>query len=439
MKTNKILLAIGAITFIALALRLMIFASNYAVNVIFFDEWAFFDPLFRHGSIWQAFDYQHGPHRMGMGALISNALMEMSCWNTRWNSFAVATTMIFSAAMGVALCIRAGCRAWLSMLFCAVVFLNLRQYEALVGAVNLSHGALPEAILLLICQCWWIRGAFLRALCIGVLTWMMIFTGFGLFAGLVVPAVLIVQAWMEWRHGNRESLPIHLLALLIIASGWYFFSRGYVFQPAVAGFHFPHERPWEYLPFMALMMGYMAGISGTGWMTIVAGLLLLLMVVVAGVSAFFRLLRSEGSRPVDQAILTLTAFTGLFCMNAAVGRICLGWDGALASRYLPLMIPGVLGVFLMLNQLAMGAWGRNRLPLVFCLLIAPGLLILTPRDWKDIRWYHDGKLSWRTAYQETRNEKKAIELCHFQIYPAEGVIAEKMHFLENHHLNLFKE
>ena len=93
----------------------------------------------------------------------------------------------------------------------------------------------------------------------------------------------------------------------------------------------------------------------------------------------------------------------------------------------------------MLNQLAMGAWVSNRLPLVFCLIIAPGLLILTPRDWKDIRWYHDGKLSWRIAYLETLDEKKANELSHFQIYPAEGVIAEKMQFLQLHHLNLFKE
>lgn len=439
MKDNKLLLGLATLVVAGLVVRLLRFTDVYGVNMMFFDEWAFFGPLFHHGSAWEAFDYQHGPHRMGVGALISNALMEMSGWNTRWNAFAVAITMIFSAGMGVALCIKAGCRAWLSMLFCAVVFLNLRQYEALVGAVNLSHGALPEAILLLICLCWWIRGAFLRAVCIGVLTWIMIFTGFGLFAGLVIPTVLLIEAWVEWRQGHRDSLPMHLMALLIIASGWSLFAWGYKFQPAVAGFHFPHERPWEYLPFMALMMGYMEGISGTGWLTIGSGLLLLLLIIAAGGCAFYRLLRSEGSRPVDKAVLTLTAFTGFFCINAAIGRICLGWDGALASRYLPLMLPGILGNFVMLNQLSVEVWWKDRLPLAFCLLIAPGLLIPTPQDWKCIRWYHDGKLSWRRVYLETRNERRANEISRFQIYPVEGVVAEKMQFLQRHHLNLFKE
>jgi hypothetical protein len=116
MNKNNILLLLSALVFLLLVVRLLHFTEVYAVNMIFLDEWAFFDPMFRHGSLWEAFDYQHGPHRMGIGALISNALMEISVWNTKWNSFAVAAAMIFSAAMGVAVCIRAGCRAWLSLL-----------------------------------------------------------------------------------------------------------------------------------------------------------------------------------------------------------------------------------------------------------------------------------------------------------------------------------
>jgi hypothetical protein len=439
MSKNKILLSLSALVFLLLVVRLLLFTDVYAVNMIFFDEWAFFDPLFRHGSLWEAFDYQHGPHRMGIGALISNALMEMSGWNTRWNSFAVAITMIFSAGMGVALCIRAGCRPWLSMLFCAVVFLNLRQYEALVGAVNLSHGALPEALLLMICLCWWIRHAFLRSLCLAILTWIMIFTGFGLFAGLVVPAVIAIQGWVEWRQGSRSSLPLHLLALLLIASGWFCFARGYVFQPAVAGFHFPHERPWEYFPFIGLMIAYGVGLSGLGAFSWIMGLLLFVAMVSIGLWASIRLLKATGCEMINQVMVTLTGFTVLFCINAAVGRICLGWDGALASRYIPLMMPGLLGLWIALTQVEISRVWKKAAQSVILIVAALGMLNLHPRVWKDMLWYHDGKLAWRTAYLETRNEKKANELSHFQIYPAEGVITEKMMYLEKNRLNLFSE
>lgn len=438
MTNQKILIGLATFVVALLVIRLLWFTHVYAVNMLFFDEWDFFRPLFHNGSSWEAFDYQHGPHRMGIGVLISNALMKVSGWNTRLNSFAVAAAIICSACMGVIVSLKSGGRVWLSILFCGVLFLNLRQYEALIGAVNLSHGAVPELILIAICLCWWVRRVFIRSLCLGFFSWIMIFTGFGLFAGLVVPAILLTQAWVEWREGNRKSLSMHLLTLLIIASGWYLFTRGYVFQPAVDGFHFPHDRPWEYFPFMGLMIGYMVGMPGTGLMTIGAGMVILLIIISSGCFALYKLIRSEGSRPVNQAILTLSTFTVLFCMNVAVGRICLGWEGALASRYLPLMIPGILSIFLTFNQLPIGTLWRERLPLVFLLVISPGMVTLNHKAWEYIHWFHDGKLNWRKAYLETRNEKKANEISNFKIYPAEEVINERMKFLEQHHLNLFK-
>lgn len=432
-------MVLGALVFVMLAVRIVHFADVYAVNMMFFDEWAFFDPLFRHGSLWEAFDYQHGPHRMGIGALVSNALMQTSGWNIRWNSFAVAVTMIASAGLGVSLCVKSGCRTWLSLLFCAVVFLNLRQYEALVGAVNLSHGALPEALLLMICLCWWIRNAIFRSLSLAILTWIMIFTGFGLFAGLVVPAVIAIQVWVEWRQGSRSSLPVHFVALLLIASGWFCFARGYVFQPAVPGFHFPHERPWEYFPFIGMMIGYGVGLSGVGALSWIVGLILFGAMGAAALRGSVRLVAVTGSRSINQVIVTLTGFTVLFCINAAVGRICLGWDGALASRYIPLMMPGLLGLWIALNQVEISGTWKMRAQSVILIGAAVGMLILHPRDWRDIRWYHDGKLAWRTTYLKSHNEEEATKRSGFQIYPALGVITEKMTFLEKNRLNLFSE
>jgi hypothetical protein len=187
------------------------------------------------------------------------------------------------------------------------------------------------------------------------------------------------------------------------------------------------------------MIAYGVGLSGLGAFSWIVGLLLFVAMVSVGLWACIRLLKATGCEMINQVMVTLTGFTVLFCINAAVGRICLGWDGALASRYIPLMMPGLLGLWIALTQVEISRVWKKAAQSVILIVAALGMLNLHPRDWKDMLWYHDGKLAWRTAYLETRNEKKANELSHFQIYPAEGVITEKMMYLEKNRLNLFSE
>jgi hypothetical protein len=187
------------------------------------------------------------------------------------------------------------------------------------------------------------------------------------------------------------------------------------------------------------MIGYGVGLSGVGALSWIVGLLLFGAMVAVGLWACIRLLKATGCEMISQVIVTLTGFTVLFCINAAVGRICLGWDGALASRYLPLMMPGLLGLWITLSQVEISRVWKKVAQSVILIGITAGMLNLHPRDWKDMLWYHDGKLAWRTAYLQTRSEEESNKLSHFQIYPALGVITEKMMYLEKNRLNLFSE
>lgn len=51
----------------ALAVRLFALVDRHAVNILFWDQWDFFGPLFRDHNLWDIFSWQSGPHRMGIG------------------------------------------------------------------------------------------------------------------------------------------------------------------------------------------------------------------------------------------------------------------------------------------------------------------------------------------------------------------------------------
>src|SRR5215470_7716019 len=74
--------------FTALSARLLILISQYAVNVFFMDQWEFNEAtLFQKHTFWEMFRWQHGPHRQGLGALLSYLIEPHFQWNSRTYSF----------------------------------------------------------------------------------------------------------------------------------------------------------------------------------------------------------------------------------------------------------------------------------------------------------------------------------------------------------------
>ena len=67
-------LLVAAVT-VLLSGRLFRLISRYAVNIFFWDEWDLKAvTLFQKNSLWQMFNWQHGWHRLGIGALIEKIL-----------------------------------------------------------------------------------------------------------------------------------------------------------------------------------------------------------------------------------------------------------------------------------------------------------------------------------------------------------------------------
>lgn len=423
--------------FALLAWRQHRFVDHYAVNMMFWDQWDFYLPFFKDQDFWSIFTRQHGPHRQGAGFLITHILANLSNWNSRWDAFGTSFSLIAAAVAGFAITVKCGCRARFALPVVALVFFNLRQYEIFVGASNLSHGAIPVLLLMLYGLSWFVAAPVVRLALLSALTFLLIFTGFGIFAGLLTPLLVAIEAAHAFkdRQNLRASLALAALALTLVS--WAIFVHGYKFAPAVDGFHFPHERPWEYFYFTGLMLGNFYGIPGYYFPSIVVGLL-----ITAGLTALcaqhgWQILRHGiDGRRISVVIFSLSAFALLYCFNTAVGRVCLGIEAApQASRYVTLMIPAGLAVYLGLTRalprqaFAMGVF--------YVGLLCAGTLVLRPSDWESIRWFHDGREAWKAAYLETHDELLANQRSKFQVYPIPGKITERLKYLEEHRLNLF--
>jgi len=423
--------------FAILAVRQALFVNAHAVNILYWDQWDFYQPLFQGQGWWATFARQHGPHREGLGLIVTRLLADLSGWNSRWEAFAVLAIMASAAGLGVLLAEHCGMRGRLLLLAgVPLLFFNAHEYEIYVGAVNLSYAAVPLALLMAYCLSWFVRGTAGRMAAISVLSFLLIFTGFGLFVGLLTPLLLVTEAVQSWRSGERRHCAMALAALACSAAAWAAFAHGYTFQPAVAGFRFPYERPFQYLVFAARMLGHFFGTPLQSVQELITGSAVALALVAIAAWNGWRCLSAGVARSPRSAVLfCLAAFALLFCLNCAVGRVFTSAIAPYSSRYVALMVPAGMALLLQLGGLvrARYAW----LALLYTLLLVPSTAFLRDYEASGANWYSDGRRAWKEEYLRTRDEAGAARAAHFPIYPAP--LGERLKFLEDRNLNLFHD
>jgi hypothetical protein len=427
---------IVAAIFVGLACRELQLVNSRAVNMMYGDQWDIYQPMFLGQGWWDTFALQHGPHREGVGLVVTRALALVSGWDSRWDAFATSLLMIGAAALGLRLALRFGIPAN-SILLAAVplLFLNVHQYEIFVGAVNLSYSAMPLVLFMAFCLSWFLDNDIWRFLAIGVLTFLLIFTGFGLFVGLLTPPLVIVEAVQAWRARQKVHALLAMVALAIAGLGWALFARGYTFQPAVPGFRFPYERPLQYAVFIGRMLGNFYGTAVLSTWQLVVGLAVAAGLLAIGAWNGFRCaVRGVANEPRSVVLFCLSAFALLFCANCAIGRVFTGPIAPLAPRYASLLIPAGLAIFLQLSALRVRphvGW----LALAYTVLLIPGTAVQRADEIYGIHWYAEGRSAWKAAYLSTHDQAQADAIAHFPVYP--GPVTERLDYLETRRLNLF--
>ncbi len=420
--------------FLVTSARLVLAVRHYSVNLIYWDQWDFYTPLFNYASLWQIFTWEHSPHREGIGLVLDKFVLQ---W-TRWNSEAEALFMVGAllASAVVALHLKRKLLGQLGYSDCAIpcLFLTFAQMEALVGEENPSYSAFPELLLMLYCLAWMIPKPIARYGAVLMLNFLLIYTGFGLFMGVVSIGVLLFDLRRAIRAEDESSrLPAVALLLAIASLGSFFYH--YRWDPAVSC-HIPDAHPLHYLWFVSLMMSYFLGLRAVLPASLVGSFLAfaaLAILVWHGV----RLWRGREWRAADLTIVILLSFSLLFAANAAAGRVCLGMpEAAQFSRYMGLLVPAFLAVYFHFLTWRKSQW-RAALAGLFAIVLIPGTARIPNGYSPEV--VRAGKRAWKTCILQTGNIYYCDHITGFPAYPnpRRTQLLEKLQFLQKNQLNLY--
>ncbi|MDX6767241.1 MAG: hypothetical protein SFU85_10675 [Candidatus Methylacidiphilales bacterium] len=428
---------LAALVFLVLFLRLYWFVDHHAVNMLFWDQWDFYLPLFKNLSWWDFFLLQHGPHRQGIAFVLMGELIPLFGWNSRVDAWVVFAWMTLAALGGVYLARLCGVGALWAWLAGGLFFFNLRMFEIYLSAANPSLASAPLCLIVMAGCCWFLPSTGLRLSLLALLGFHLVFSGFGLFMGGVLLILFGVEAVQAWKAGEKRRAGWALGAWVILVSGWALFFHGWRFSPAVDHFQFPCERPLDYLIFSSHMLAHLHGISGTSGFALALGLVpFLALSALSAWSGWLMIQQDLLHRRALVVIFMLSTFALCFVIHTAIGRVSLGMEASQASRYLTLMTTGALAFFLFfagVSGLKKWRWWG----VLYLGFFAWGNLQPSQDDWRAIKYFHDGLSNWKASYLETGDELAANEASHFKVYPKPGVITGRLDYLEKHGLNLF--
>ena len=433
------LLLVGAVFLFQLD-RLLSFTLRNAVNVLYWDQWDFYTPFFEHASAWRIFAWQHGPPRLGLGSLLAWLVAGLTRWNVRAEAVAIVAIVAVAAVAALVLKRALFGPLALSDVVIPLLLLSCAQHEVLVGVTDPSHGPFPLLLAVLVCLAWLQHDRRVRYALVLAVNFLMIYTAFGWFMGLVTPALLALDCVHAARAGRRGALAGGIAALAVALLSLASFFVGYTFVPGVEAFHFPYRNVLAYPWYAGLVFANVVGLKAhDGALASVAGLALLACVAGALVGQLRVPAGGDGNgERASRVAVILLGFSLLFGLGAAVGRVHLGADSADSSRYYLYAVAGVLGLYFHLLTVRRTAVRRAGLGLLVAGSLVAGLH-LTRLDRDTVNREANGKREWKACYLATADIAGCDRVAAFAIYPHPEATAlqAKLDYLKRNQLNLF--
>lgn len=425
--------------YVILAGRMFRIIDRYAVNLLWWDAWDFDNAtLFERHSLWQIFTWQHGAHRQGVGAILAKYLEPLFHWNTRIEDFAIGGIILAAATCALFLKTRLyGSPTYYDVVI-PLLFFTPTQIETFMG--NPSYGALPLFLIMLYCVAWTINNQYLRYAVVIFLNFLLIFTGFGLFMGFLTPLLLGISYLKSTRDSRARFVHTAFVALALASLALFFV--GYQPTASAACFNNPVHHYTDYLWFFVLMYAKFLGKSGHGVTATILGAFVVALSAFALVQQTRATLRSgEKELPLNNVLpALLVSYCFIFCAAVAFGRICFGIDAAQANRYMTYLILGLLGLYFSALCIQQPRKRQGALALLALLALFTGIPVHSAER-RTLRWYHDGKSSWRSCYLSQKDIAACDHQTNFWVYPsAEAThLKEKLDYLERNKLNLFAD
>ena len=424
-----------------LVANIIAFVLQNAVALPFSDQWDLHQPVWQHAPVWTLIHHQHGPHRQGVFFPLTAQVLQLSHGDIRVEGLWIAAWLIVGGVLAWWLPRRFfGQWHWTDVLPLACG-LSLLPNETLTTTPNLSHSIGPLVLVLLAAHALLVERVWVRWVLLGLIGPALTFTGFGLFAALVLLALGLLTAL---RRGP-ERWPA-TVATAMLTAGWVLFFFDYRFEPAAPGYQFPHFPLWDYGPFLMAMLSTPYGFTSPAQPGLMIGGMLLLLGVAALVFALARLFRPAADRRREMVMVLLLGSSLLFAANTAIGRVQLGVQCGMAPRYLSLLLPLTLALYLLFRGASSAALHRIGLIALAALALWPyrdlpngsgrvGTWGLPQGALSEALRVRDAKLGWLWAYSDSSDTVKAGALVRIEPIPP----AAKLARLQSMHWSPFRQ
>ena len=425
---------------ILLAIRLFCIVDQYAVNIIFEDQVGFQTPIYEHKGVWELFTRQLGPHRQGLGEFVTWAVIRLSHWNTRAESFTILAVLYGCLPVALFLKTKLIGKLQLTDLWFPFLFFSPVHWAHFTITPNISHSILPLLLILFYALAWTIPNGALRAGCVLSLNFLLIFTGFGIFMGVITLGILIIELVFSIVNHNVFRIRYSLTCLIVAVLSFAIFGIGYRFYEVSDPINHSIQSLLKIPAFMALMNANLLGLKylDSPILSLLVGFLLLFATLAGFIIHLKRYLKNPfHEQPIDKIIVILTGYSLLFSFVTGLGRISFGVTGGQVSRYMALLIPGYIGVYLALITARVNY--RTVLTVGFSLMIIlAGVLPLNVRDQEMMIQISNGKTLWKACYLEAEDYYGCNQSTGFKIHPRkESIVIERLNYFKENDLNLY--
>lgn len=436
--TVRLLNAIAIIVVLFQVWHLFYFINRYSVDVPFLDQWGLYNAFFQPHGLWAIFSWQHGPHREGAGFFLIWAVNALTGWNQRAQCFAIGGVMLLAAITVLWLEKRLSKKIQWYTAIPMLIVLSLTQWGIYANTPNVSHGALPLLLILLLCISWTLENYPVRYASVLAINFLAIFTGFGVFVGIITPILILIDGWHTFRDRKTGPTFVAICAFICALASMGLFFYKYRFSPAVAGFCFPDPRWYLYPVFMAIEFGSSILPSHADGLQVAVGGVTIVYFFAILASSTIELFKFGERYHHSQVVSLLLGFSLLFSANASIGRLCLGLGAATASRYVPLLMPAFIGAYLYLRNSS--RWKEDSKSVI---ILFAAIILCTVPLWhsKDAEKFRHGKSAWVHAYMLTGSIAQADAMSGYRIYPdpARTNLGSKLAWLRMHHYSLFRK
>ncbi len=430
----------------AAGIRLHQFTNRWAVNVLMLDQWDYFTPMFQEQGLYALFTFKHGPHRQGLGYLLTYWIFGLTDWNSRAEAFLNCFLLIGAAALVLWLKARIfGRLRWYDAVL-PMFILTPMQMDHLVITLNPSHSVVPLVLILACAHALISTPAWMRYGVSAVINVFATFTGFSVFVSPTLFVIYLVRAYRAIRQRSGKDLAWAIAGMVAVFATIKWFLYGYTVAAAVPGWVFPDPRWHLYPSFVAIALGNIllhglndiVKLEAAGWLVIA---LILVALVRHGFRAFRIPRTNEAARDrrLDDLVTFFLVYGLAFAASMAIGRLILGIEAGRAARYYALLCILFFGLYF-----AAMAWRTPsfRIALVTVMVFcAVNLCVfIDPTDAGNIRAYSHAKKAFVRTYLETNDSNKAVTAANGLVFPsAERThMDEKLKYMRDRRLNLFR-